>query len=396
MPNWLNKANAYLFAWCIYCTQGILFPKGTLFTQLLIAVLLLVSLYYIFVANTQYKVPVYFVGLNILLAMFFVYGTYLMVGGYDAADYAKQVDSFSYLKGILISLAPIYPFYVFSKQGLVSEKFLEICFFVLFGVTIANYYQNYQEQLYMALLIGSNAEEFTNNVGYEFLSLIPFCVFFSKRPVLQYVALGSCMVFLFMAMKRGAIIIGVLCIIWFIWNNLRNASFKKKLGIMALSTALSFFGYLYVEKQMQESLYFQKRVENTLEGNSSGRDKLYGRFIDYFWGETTPLQFAIGSGANATLKVSYNYAHNDWLEIAVNQGVLGIIIYILYWGLFAKEILSNHYPPREKIALQLLFIIYFMKTFFSMSYEDMTIPATFILGYCLAQERKNEQIIYSN
>ena len=88
-----------------------------------------------------------------------------------------------------------------------------------------------------------------------------------------------------------------------------------------------------------------------------------------------------------------NYAHNDWLEIAVNQGVLGIMIYILYWILFAKESLSKCYDPQIKMALQLLFIIYFMKTIISMSYYDMTIPATFALGYYLAQEKKNEQII---
>lgn len=396
MPYWLNKANIYILAWCIYCTQGVLFPKGTLFTQLLIVVLLLVSLYSIFVANTRYKLPVYFVGLNILLAMFFVYGIYLMIGGYNAADYAKKVDSFSYLKSILISLAPIYPFYLFSKEGLINEKTLKKWFFVLFGVTIASYYQNYQEQLYMALLKGSKTEEFINNVGYEFLALIPFCVFFYKRPILQYIILTACMIFLFMAMKRGAIIIGIVCIIWFIWNNLRESSLKKKFGIIALSMALYYVGYWYVEKQMQESILFQKRVEITLEGNSSGRDRIYGKFVDYFFEETTPLQFVIGSGANATLKVSDNYAHNDWLEIAINQGVLGFMIYILYWVLFAKEILSKYYAPREKLALQLLFVIYFMKTIFSMSYGDMTIPATLILGFCLAQGKKNEQIIYSN
>lgn len=385
-----------MFSWCVYGSQGILFPKGTLFSQILVMILLIVSLYHFFIANTRYKLPAYFVGLNILLAMFFVYGIFLMIGGYNPADYAIQVPCFNYLKSILISLIPIYSFFVFSKEGLINEKFLRTFFFVLFGVTVAIYNQNYQEQLYRALLVGSRAEEFTNNVGYDFLALIPFCVFFYKRPFLQYVALGVCLIFLFMAMKRGAIIIGVLCTIWFMWANLKDASLKKKFGITAISMVLFFAGYMYVEKQMQESIYFQRRVEDTFEGNSSGRDKLYGRFIDYYLDEATPLQFVIGSGANATLKVSYNYAHNDWLEIAVNQGVLGLMIYVLYWVLFAKECLSKYYARREKTALQLLFVIYFLRTIFSMSYIDMTIPATFMLGHCFAQEKKNEQIINGN
>lgn len=340
------------------------------------------------IANTRHHLPAYFWGMNLLLGMFCVYGIYLMIGGYNPSDYVAPVPTFYYLKNILISLVPLYPFYVFSKEGLINEKFIRILFFVLLGLTIANYYGNYRKNLFWAMSIGSQREEFTNNIGYGFLSLVPFCVFFYKRPVLQYSVLAICMIFLIMSMKRGAIIIGVLCLVWFIWNNLRVATLKKKMGILTLSLGLCFVGYMCVEKQMQESNLFQKRIENTLDGDSSGRDKLYGRFIDYFLDEATPLQFAFGSGADATLKVSYNYAHNDWLEIAVNQGVFGLIIYMVYWMFFGWTVLSNKYDSHVKCALQILFLIYFMKTIFSMSYNDMTIGATFVLGYCLTQEEK--------
>ena len=396
MREWLNKANVYILAWCIYSTQGILFPKGTLFTQLLLVILLVVSLYYLWIANTRYKLPLYFYGLNTLLGMFFVYGIYLILGGYNSGDYAIPVQSFNYLQRILISLVPIYPLYVFSKEGLINEKNIRIWFFVLFVMAVGNYYKHQKELLYMALLRGSDAEEFTNNMGYEFVKLIPFCVFLYKRPILQYVALGACMVFLFMAMKRGAIIIGVLSILWFVGINLKNVSFKKKIVFLVLSVVLCFVGYRYVDMQMRESFYFQKRVENTLEGNSSGRDKLYSRFVDYFVQETTPLQFAFGSGANATLKVSFNYAHNDWLEIAVNQGVLGIVVYIFYWIMFLKTILSKLFSSRERLVLQLVLLAAFMETLFSMSYTSMGYVTMLIMGYCLAQEKKNEQVVYGN
>ena len=390
MPIWLNRANFYIVAWCIYSTQGILFPKGFLFTQLLLFILLMVSLYYLLIANTRYKLPVYFLGLNTLLGMLFIYGLYLIIGGYNVADYSIAVPSYHYLKNILISLSPIYPFFVFSKEGLINEKFLRIWLFVLIGITVINYFQSYQEQLYLAMLNASKAEEFTINVGYGFLSLIPICVFLYKKPVLQYIALGICMIFLFMAMKRGAIFIGVFCLFWFMWTNLKNTDFKKKVGIIFFSMALCLVGYLFVEKQIQESFYFQKRIENTLDGNSSGRDKLYSRFVDYFWNETTSLQFLFGSGANATLKVSYNYAHNDWLEIAVNQGIFGLIVYIFYWFLCGKTCVSKKYDFHVKSALQLLFMIYFLKTIFSMSYGSMGYIPMLSLGYCLAQEKENE------
>ena len=393
MSNWLNKATIYLFVWCVYMTQGIILPKGSAITQLLAIALLLVSFYYVFVANSRYKLPIYFKGLNILIIMFSIYGLYLIIGGYDPKEYTKQVPSFNYLKSIYISLLPIYAFYVFAKEKLITEKNIVTIILFFFCLVTVKYFQAQHEMLEAALLIHSSKDEFTNNIGYSFLALIPACVYFYKRPLLQYVSLSYCMVFLLMGMKRGAILIGAICLVWLLWKNLTNASKKKRTGVLLLSIVLFFVGYSVVQKQMEESLLFQKRLEETLEGNTSRRDDLYSHFLNYFWNETSPLQFVFGSGANATLKISYNYAHNDWLEIAVNQGVLGIILYMFYWITFAK-VVSQNYSNQSKLALQLLFVIYFMKTIFSMSYGDMTIPSTFILGYSLAQEKENEKIIY--
>lgn len=380
-----NKVTYYILAWCLYENQGLFLPVGSILSQLLLFILLLVSLYYTYVANTRYRLPTYFLGVNILIAMFTIYGIYLMIQ-YNPADYIVKRDSFIYLKKIYMSLLPIYVFYVFFKEINADDRKMYVWFFILLTFSTIEYFQLQKELMIRSVLLGSNAAEFTNNIGYLFLSLMPACVFLYKKPLIQYIVWEYCFVFILLGMKRGAIIIGIICLIWFLWNNLKNTNIRKRFGIISLSLILCFVGFLFVQHQMKNSYYFQERVEQTLEGNSSGRDVLYGTFLDYFWNKTTPLKFAFGSGADATLKVSYNYAHNDWLEIAVNQGVLGIILYMLYWIFFAKECLSNSYSNREKLALQLLFMICFLKTFFSMSYYDMPISATFILGYCLAQK----------
>lgn len=395
MFRWLDKTTAYILAWCLYSCQGVFLSKGSVVSQLLLFVLLCISMYYTYVANVRYRLPTYFIGLNILVAMFTIYGVYLMIQ-YDPADYIVKPRPFSYLKTIYISLLPIYTFYVFFKECNISKKKMYALIFILFMFTTIEYFQNQKEQMIRAMMLGSDATEFTNNIGYLFLSLIPVCVLLNKKTLIQYVVLGYCVAFILMGMKRGAIVIGIFCLMWFLLNNVKNVNIRKKIGILFLSAILCIAGFLFVRHQMNDSLYFQKRVELTLEGNSSGRDKLYGTFLDYFLDKATPLQFAFGSGADATLKVSYNYAHNDWLEIAVNQGIFGIMIYLLYWILFAKEGLSKSYDSQAKLAIQLLFIIYFMKTLFSMSYYDMHVSATFVLGYCLAREKKNEQIIYCN
>jgi O-antigen ligase len=392
MFRWLDKTTAYILAWGIYAIQGVFLTKGSSFSQLLLFALLLISMYYVYVANTRYRLPTYFIGLNILVALFTIYGVYLMIL-YNPADYITKRDPFIYLKKIYMSLLPIYAFYVFFKERKNDEKKIYVWIFILFAFSSVDYFQNQKNIMIRALFFYSSASEITNNMGYLFLPLIPTTVFLYKKPLIQYIALGYCAAFILLGMKRGAIIIGIACLIWFLKNNVKNTNRRKKIGVLFLSVILCIAGFLFVQHKMNESTYFQKRFEQTLNGNSSGRNEIYGNLLDYFWNKTTPLQFTFGSGADATLKVGDNYAHNDWLEIAVNQGVLGIMIYMLYWFLFSKECLSKSYNSREKLMLQLLFVIYFMKTLFSMSYGSIPISATFILGYCLAQEKKNEQVI---
>lgn len=388
MPTWLNKMNIYIFLWFIYSFQELFMPKGTFFTQLLIVFLLVYSLYSVFVVNTRYRLqkPLFFSGLNAIVILFTLYGSFYIICGGPP----------DYLKSIYISLLPIYSFYVLWMERTVPEKTIYFLIVVFFLFSTIQYHHNYQEQLVMAVLRGSSAEEFTNNIGYLFLSLMPLCVFLYKKPLIQYIAIGYCIAFILMSMKRGSILIGVLCLVCFFWHNMKIPSMKKKITLVCLSLFLVIFGLLLVQKQMNESLYFQKRVENTIDGNSSGRDIIYGTAVNYFWNETSPLQFVFGSGAETTLNVMHSFAHNDWLEIAVNQGVLGIMVFVFYWIVFARECLSKNYSSREKLALQLLFIICFMKTLFSMFYNDMTFIESFVLGYSLSQERKNEQVVYCN
>lgn len=391
----VNKANFLLFGWCMYYSQGIFFPKGTFFTQILFLALMVISFYHLYIANTRFKLPIYFFGLNLLVVMFSVYGIFFMIDGHDVVDYSIKVSNFSYVKSIWISLLPIYSFYVLTKEKLFTKRILFVWIFFFLILGIGQYYKIEQEVLLMKALVGMDVE-ITNNSGYYFLSLIPACVYLRKYQILQFLMIGVCMVFLLMAMKRGALIVGVLCAVYFFWISFKSVSIKRKAFVIILFTLVCGVCGFVVQDKMENSFYFQKRVEDTLNGNSSHRDELYMTFLDYFWNETNPLNFIFGSGANATLTVSYNYAHNDWLEIAVNQGIVGIMIYFLYWFLFAKNAIENKMNKHSRLAVQLLWIIYFFKALVSTSYMGMSICASCVLGFSLAQENDDEQIFNCN
>ena len=165
---------------------------------------------------------------------------------------------------------------------------------------------------------------------------------------------------------------------------LRNSKRSAVVGIIvSMFIALGIVYYIY-QSMMDSSAYFQARVEDTLEGDSSGRDNIYAFFFEYYMEETTTEQQLVGLGANATLDIFGQYAHNDWLEIAINQGLLGLIIFLVFWLVFFAVCLRKHPDSRIRTTLCMLFAIFFLKSFFSMSYRSFTLYSNIVLGYCIA------------
>lgn len=388
-------SNIYIFLWLVYSLQTFIFGgAGSVYSLAIILFLIGVSLYYLAFALTHYKMPAYMKGLSVLLAMFTFYGVLLILQSTTHKTYLGEViPNYRYIYNILISLLPIFAFYVFTRQGKINEVTFKRWVFVFFVCVTLQYFQHYQQQLQEALEMGSSREEFTNNFGYEFLSMIPLMAFFSKRKWIQYAGLAYIMVFLLMAMKRGAILVGGICVAWFLFRSFRKASRKQKIGVIVLSIVLVLAGiytFIYLENN---SDFFITRIENTLEGNSSGRDDIYTSAINAFLNESNPILVLVGHGAYSSLNIMGQFAHNDWLEIAICQGILGVVIYLFYWRGFYKSTKSARFDEELFMAMSLLLISNFVRSFFSMSYGDMSIYATMCLGYCMGKISEHNDMI---
>lgn len=382
----LNRCDWFIIAWVLYYLQGVLYPTGGAISTGLLGINLLVSIYCAIKIWQMPHHPPYIKGLNLLVLMFSIYGFYLILMNPSTVYYSMSgmsMASYNYIKCIYLSLLPIYAFYYFSLKGYLTVERLR-WWAVVFCISSVVSYYNYMNQAMERLLeSGSSSEEITNNAGYLFLSLIPIWVFFRKKPLLQYAGLAFCMAFILMGMKRGAILIGGVVVLYLIWQIIKNARGKQRVIVILITAVLAVAGVYFVIDMMTSSDYFLQRLEATKEGNSSGRDSLYSFFWTYFTEKADAIHYLFGRGANGTLEIYYNYAHNDWLEIAVNQGLLGIIVYAVYWKQFYSTWRQST-NIEAKTILALVGIIYFAQTLFSMSYGDMTYVSTSVLGYALA------------
>lgn len=385
MKEIFNIANLYTFLWLLLLVM----PSSRL-TALLLASLLLVSMYYWVLANTRYEMPSMLKALNVFIVMIIIYGIIMLLGGevYYIREGGRVANNIEYIQKPLQSLLPIYAFYVFTRKGLIKEISIRWWTIAFLLVGIYCFYNAIQQ--YEMIRTLSMSDEFTNNTSYLMLALFPCALFFYKKPLYQYIILGICIFFIISGFKRGASLIGALCLILIIWDNIHSPQrgTKNKSNSMrwiltvAISITIIYFTWYIIDYYSQTSDYFQYRIEQTVSGEGGARNTIYNQLIKHYFKETNLAEFLFGMGANGTLKVTVNFAHNDWLEIATDNGLLGLVIYVVF--LYRFYIRSKKYRyPNLRLAFRICFIIYTVKTFFSMSYADVPIFMSCAIGVCL-------------
>ncbi len=374
-----NQAcNIYIALWCLYYLQGTLYSSGSVISRFLLAVLLIVSLYYFLFANNRYKIPNVLKMLSCLILIWTVYGVIHIIIGDGGRSYI-------YLKNIYCALLPVFPFYVFARQGQLDESVIRRWGVVFLLIGIAQFYRFRREALAAIAEAGRDSEETTNNMGYVLLSLFPLFPLYYKKPIVQYAIIGVCMIYVLLGMKRGAIIIGIIALLWLLYvQNITYRKSNKQLLRNLLTIVLLVFAVYYIQKLLVFSDYFNVRLEQTLEGDSSGRDRIYGNLLNGYLSETNPFLLMFGNGAVATYRLYGVYAHNDWLEIAINNGFWMIVLYLTYWIIMYRTLRRSKKNTTCYLILSLFFIIYFAKSFVSMSYSSIQIYSTCPLGFALA------------
>lgn len=383
-----QPVNIYFVLWSLYRLQGPLYPSGSIISKVLLLIILLWSFCIMFRVNTKVRsLPRFIYAVNLFLLVSTLYGTLLIISGqelYITEGIYRRASNFDYLKKIYMSLLPIYVFFYYTlKRSLTSRHimFYSIC---LLLICIANYIHGRTEALLMALEMGYSTEGVTLNVGYSFLAVIPLLIYWNKRSAVQFALLILTMLFIMICVKRGAILIGAICSVYFLFNAIRNSSRHKRIIVVLLSLFTVLAAWWFVIDMLNSNGYFVYRIEETLAGDSSNRDILYSTYWNHFLSETNFLRFLFGNGANATLKIGMNFAHNDWLELVINNGILGIVIYAFYFialykdSIVAKRIDNIHYG-----VILLAFIIIFCSSLFSMSYASINIAITIALGFSL-------------
>ena len=359
---------------------------------LLLGLALLISLYCEIRIFKERRGMPYLKALNVLFIMFAIYGLlYMFLGDNIMVQREWQyVNKRSYIKDIATSLLPIFAFYYLSLKGYLSENKMKIWIMVIFVLSYFVFFTRQREALEHAFLnLGYEVENTTINASYLILNLFPALVLFKDKKVLFYVGLAFCIALILMGAKRGAIIVSAVCAVVLLFGEVKNSSRNKKILVFAASAVFVYLGWYFVKDYYLANTYLQTRVEDAMEGNTSSRNFIWLNLIDYYFSQNNPIHILFGLGANGTLTIGENYAHNDWLEILINQGAVGFFIYLYYWITLFKIWRKSKKMPMAYMALTQIVIILFLRSFMSMSYGSIHYPLSMVFGYYLAQIKLN-------
>lgn len=389
--------NLYIVLYLVYLLQGTFFSEGSIISRTLLLIILSVSLYCWGYTMIRLSMPAPLKLLSLLLIGWTIYGIMPILFGMAITSFMPP--PFSALKAQYLSLLPVFAFYVFIRKGWLSEQMLERWVFVFLLVVIVSFYNERNDALQRLYERGSGDEDIVNNAGYTVVSLLPLLPILWRKPIWQYLALGVCMLYVLLGYKRGAILSGAFCLIWFFYYSFKNGKgitdgTRHRFLLRFILAFALFVGILYAIRQLlATSDFFNNRVEELLEGETSNRSFIYSSLLNHLFTESSFFAILFGNGAYGTLEIIGCYAHNDWLEIAIDNGLFFLILYVAYWfSLFRMLILSKK-GSIASMMLGMFIIIYFLKSLYSMSYNDVTIYSSCALAYAMENLRRKPNII---
>lgn len=373
-----------------YYLQGIVYPTGSLMSQTFLLLYLLIGIYCAFhtlflskanALSCIWGIFVLILSFTFLLSPPIVHGTMNEAIG--------EISTFMQFKeSISFSLTYFIACYV-GKNGTISNK-------QLFYFGIAFFLLSFLKFKYTGITLEQENDGsigFTNNAAYDVAITLPFLVLIFKRSkLIAGILLVLSITLIMLGAKRGAIVclitIALFVLIYYLKNT--KISLTKYLTVILIICSIGW----YVNMSYQSNEYLMHRIEKTSQVGIGGREVAYTMLFDHWNREQDPIAFFFGNGTAQTINIWGNYAHNDWLELLIDNGFMGFIIYLLLFLLTFREIRCTELEHMEKVTCYCAFITWFCRAAFSMGYTSFTNAILLILlGIFLNREEicENEE-----
>ena len=359
-----NKLLILVALFTVYYLQGALYPSGSIVSQGILLIYLLFG-FFCFVKTFGNRVTPRCI--MIWSVFFLIHGLCFLISPKEVVGIKNEaigrVATFNQFKGIATFMLTLFIGYYYSYKNKTSEKYILWFGIIFFLSSVVQYYYS------LSQLMIKYGEETTNNTGYTMLTVVPYLPIVFKRKRILGIIMAVVIVALIMwSAKRGALICLAGSAIFSLFYYLKTH--KVRLKTIMVIILLSFVVGYFVYQQYLDNEYLQSRMEATMEGKSSNRDVAYSQLFNHWLNETNPLLFLFGNGTAQTITVWGNYGHNDWLELLIDNGLVGALVYFAMFITTISYIRKARLSKLNKMSAYLCVLILFMQSCFSMGFSD--------------------------
>lgn len=267
----------------------------------------------------------------------------------------------SYLPTIMFVMLSFGYFLHLSSKNYINDNTLKLFTSLVFVIVSYNFYLTLTNK--MNLLGEDNFYKHSNNAGYGFVMIIPLLIYTFKRNILlRNFLLGIAYICVLFSSKRGAILIATLLLLLYSYNIIvKQKSIFKRIIAILLVTIVSFSLFIILSDNLDSILY------RFSASGGSGRDVMYIAILDNFLsGDIFELIFGHGffSTSEATREAIGigQMAHNDFLEIIHDIGLIGIIIFlVLYFSFIKNYLVIKKINKEDAFIIKLCLLLWIMK-----------------------------------
>ena len=376
----------------VYYMQGIAYPEGMFISQGVLLIYILLGIYcfskYFLRTNVPTPVKLWTVFCIIQIITFLVSPKTVIGIKYEAIG---EVKTFMQFKGILVFTLSLYIGLRIGRSNLDYSKVISWLGFIFLIIAVFRYFY---AALSYQLEYGQKIQQ--NNGAYGFVTLIPFLpVMYNHYKKTTILAILVIVGFVIAGAKRGAILclaVSALIAILIIIKNVRLNLKHVFVGFIAITALCCFATYKY-----QQSEVLQYRLNRMDKVGIGQREVAYKVLFDHWVDDTNLLTKLFGNGSAQSVSVWGNYAHNDWLEILIDNGLLSVIIYALFFISAFKYCARIEIDLTSKITCLTFLSIWFMQTVFSMGYTSIWSGLSMmLLGIIWGQHRVSGVIRFRN
>ena len=364
----------------LYYILNILYTEGSVYSQICIVIIILISgVYFIKTLLLDNKNSLLYSAWTLLLL--------LNIIGFSLDFDLSEGQTRDMFKEVLGCMLPFYPFYYFAKKDMLKASHLIRFILIMLPIFIILFFSVERQIL---LNRGTNAGDVVVNTAYQFVGLIPYVFLIRKNKLLSVAFMLVIIFFIIQGSKRGAIVVGFIGLLMYVYYQMKTLEKNNRiLGFFMVIIILIGLG-VFTYKTLVDNRYLLIRMNALLQGDTSNRTEIYGTLLDAWYNSENIINLLFGFGFAASLDIMGSFAHNDWLELLTNFGLLGVFVYLFFFYALLKCYLNKELSVDKRILIITITLMWFLTSLFSMGYTSFgKFTQSILLGFLIGTERRS-------